>query len=74
MWGVCDSHVGLFSENLSEEGESAPHRTMKEATTASSSELQDSPSDGEMMTAELRDIISQFMQTVCLRTFTAVVQ
>ncbi|XP_030607063.1 uncharacterized protein aknad1 isoform X3 [Archocentrus centrarchus] len=52
------------SENISEKGESAPHRTIKEATTASSSELQDNPSDGERMTAELRDIINQFTQKV----------
>uniref|UniRef100_A0A3Q1GUI8 Uncharacterized protein n=1 Tax=Acanthochromis polyacanthus TaxID=80966 RepID=A0A3Q1GUI8_9TELE len=43
------------------------HSAVKEATTASSSQPQDDPSDGERMTSELRDIISQFMQKVSLK-------
>lgn len=74
MLSVYDSHVGLFSESLNEKAESAVVSTIKEAAAASSSELQDNPSDGERMTAELRDIISQFMQKVCLKMTTAIVQ
>nr|XP_012772156.2 protein AKNAD1 isoform X4 [Maylandia zebra] len=64
------SHLGYkaphlpSSESLNEKAESALVSTIKEAASASSSELQDNPSDGERMTAELRDIISQFMQKV----------
>lgn len=64
------SHLGYkaphlpSSDSLNEKAESALVSTIKEAASASSSELQDNPSDGERMTAELRDIISQFMQKV----------
>ncbi|XP_069562304.1 streptococcal hemagglutinin-like isoform X1 [Brachyistius frenatus] len=52
------------SENFSEKGETAVHGTIKESNTAASSQLEHGPGDGERMTAELRDIISQFMQKV----------
>ncbi|XP_063318562.1 microtubule organization protein AKNA [Pelmatolapia mariae] len=64
------SHLGYkaphlpSSESLNEKAESALVSTIKEAAAASSSELQDNPSDGERMTTELRDIICQFMQKV----------
>ncbi|KAM3865951.1 uncharacterized protein aknad1 [Diretmus argenteus] len=67
----CDDHqdnLGKFSE------EPSPQSNIKELNTTSSSQVdQQGPSDGERMTAELRDIISQFMQKVeefklCLST------
>ncbi|XP_035803430.2 protein AKNAD1 isoform X2 [Amphiprion ocellaris] len=65
---VDGSHLGAPHlsppENLSKKVETTLNSTVKEATTASSSQPQDDPSDGERMTTELRDIISQFIQKV----------
>ena len=55
--------VGIFSEDLHEK-EATHHKTIKEQTTVSSNQHEDRSGDGERMTAELRDIISQFMQKV----------
>ncbi|XP_034558049.1 uncharacterized protein LOC117826230 isoform X2 [Notolabrus celidotus] len=52
------------SENFVEKGETNFPSNIKEVNTDSSSQPEEGPSDGEKMTAELRDIISQFMQKV----------
>lgn len=57
----------VFSENCSEKVEPAPQSNTEEVNTASSSQPDEAPSDGERMTTELRDIISQFMQTVSVK-------
>ncbi|KAM8728487.1 uncharacterized protein aknad1 [Acanthopagrus schlegelii] len=51
-------------ESCSEKVETAPQSNTEEGSAASSSLPDEAPSDGERMTSELRDIISQFMQTV----------
>ncbi|XP_073347788.1 uncharacterized protein [Pagrus major] len=67
---VEGSHLESFaphvppSENCNEKVEPGPQSNIKEVNTASSSQPEEGPSDGERMTAELRDIISQFMRTV----------
>uniref|UniRef100_A0A3P8STS2 AKNA domain-containing protein n=1 Tax=Amphiprion percula TaxID=161767 RepID=A0A3P8STS2_AMPPE len=61
----------VISRVLEDSVETTLNSTVKEATTASSSQPQDDPSDGERMTTELRDIISQFMQKVSLKTTTS---
>ncbi|XP_037642285.1 microtubule organization protein AKNA-like isoform X2 [Sebastes umbrosus] len=52
------------SENFGEKCETAPQSSIKKVNTTSSSQPEEVPSDGERMTAELTDIISQFMQKV----------
>ncbi|XP_044074332.1 protein AKNAD1-like isoform X3 [Siniperca chuatsi] len=67
---VEGSHLGSLaphlppSEYFGKKGETTPHSNIKEVNTASSSQPEDGPSDGERMTTELRDIISQFMKKV----------
>ncbi|XP_071392949.1 serine-rich adhesin for platelets-like [Centroberyx affinis] len=66
---VEESHFGSFAPPPPPSGrfleEPAPQSSTKELNTASSSQLDEQdPSDGEKMTAELTDIISQFMQKV----------
>lgn len=56
FWIFCDK------------GETPPQSNIKEASTASSSQPQEDPSDGERLTAELRGIVSQFTQKVCMKT------
>ncbi|XP_070701615.1 protein AKNAD1-like [Pempheris klunzingeri] len=64
------SHLGSValqlpsSENFVVKGEATLQSNIKEVNTASSSQPEESPSDGERMTAELRDIITQFMKKV----------
>ncbi|XP_031137213.2 microtubule organization protein AKNA-like isoform X1 [Sander lucioperca] len=64
------SHLGCVaprlppSENLGEKKETIPQSNIKEVNTASSSQPEEGPSEGERMTAELTGIISQFMQKV----------
>ncbi|XP_027141414.1 uncharacterized protein aknad1 isoform X4 [Larimichthys crocea] len=64
------SHLGSLtphlpsSENFGDKEETTPQSNIKEVHTASSGQAEEGPSDGERMTAELRDIISQFMQKV----------
>ncbi|XP_041847365.1 uncharacterized protein LOC121643855 isoform X2 [Melanotaenia boesemani] len=53
----------FFPENLSENKDETI-QTVKETIIVSSNLHEDCPSDGERMTAELRDIISQFMEKV----------
>ncbi|XP_014872534.1 uncharacterized protein aknad1 [Poecilia latipinna] len=54
-----------LSENLVEkESESTQHPIVREATRVLSNQHQDNLSDGERLTAELREIIIQFMQKV----------
>ena len=57
----------VFSESCSEKVETAPQSNTEEGSAASSSLPDKAPSDGERMTSELRDIISQFMQTVSVK-------
>lgn len=57
----------MFSENFGKIGGTAPQGIIKEVNTASSSQPEEGPNDGERMTAELRDIISPFMQKVSLK-------
>lgn len=64
---MYQSSLALFSENFGENGKITPQSNIKEVNTASSSQPEEGPSDGERMTAELRDIISQFMQKVSLK-------
>lgn len=64
---VYHPSFALFSENLGEKREISPQSNIKEVDTAPSSQPEEGPSDGERMTAELRDIISQFMQKVQLK-------
>lgn len=64
---MYQSSLALFSENFGENGKITPQSNIKEVNTASSSQPDEGPSDGERMTAELRDIISQFMQKVSLK-------
>ncbi|XP_032387981.1 microtubule organization protein AKNA isoform X2 [Etheostoma spectabile] len=52
------------SENLAEKQETISRSNIKEVNTASSSQPEEGPSEGERMTAELTGIISQFMQKV----------
>ncbi|XP_038575199.1 uncharacterized protein LOC119902888 isoform X2 [Micropterus salmoides] len=54
----------IMTENLGEKGETTTHSNIKEANTASSSQHEVGPSDGEIMTVELKDIINQFMEKV----------
>ncbi|XP_045907963.1 uncharacterized protein LOC123972488 [Micropterus dolomieu] len=54
----------IMTENLGEKGETTTHSNIKEANTASSGQPEVGPSDGEIMTAELKDIINQFMEKV----------
>ncbi|XP_034051952.1 microtubule organization protein AKNA-like isoform X3 [Gymnodraco acuticeps] len=67
---VEGSHVGSSpprlptSEHFGEKGETTPQSNTTVVTAASSSQPEEGPSDGEIMTAELTDIISQFMQNV----------
>lgn len=61
------SSLALFSENFGEKCETAPQSSIKKVNTTSSSQPEEVPSDGERMTAELTDIISQFMQKVSLK-------
>ncbi|TKS79937.1 AT-hook-containing transcription factor [Collichthys lucidus] len=62
------SHLGSLtphlpsSENFGDKEETTPQSNIKEVHTASSGQDEEGPSDGERMTAELRDIIGQFMQ------------
>ncbi|XP_072220563.1 uncharacterized protein [Leuresthes tenuis] len=63
------NHHGLLGPHLPQpedlhEKEATHHKTIKEQTTVSSNQHEDGSGDGERMTAELRDIISQFMQKV----------
>nr|XP_046264183.1 uncharacterized protein LOC124069255 isoform X3 [Scatophagus argus] len=58
------SHLGSLALHLPPSGETTPQSNFKEMSTASSIQPEEGPSDGERMTAELRDIISQFMQKV----------
>lgn len=51
-----------------DKGETPPQGNIKEASTASSSQPEEDPSDGETMTAELRGIVSQFTQQVSMKT------
>ncbi|XP_043989833.1 uncharacterized protein LOC122841011 isoform X2 [Gambusia affinis] len=54
-----------LSENfIKKENESTQHSIVKEATRVLSNQHQDNLSDGERLTAELREIIIQFMQKV----------
>ncbi|XP_034744654.1 protein AKNAD1-like isoform X1 [Etheostoma cragini] len=52
------------SENLGEKKETISRSNIKEVNTASSSQPEEGPSEGERMTAELTGIISQFMPKV----------
>ncbi|KAI4809870.1 hypothetical protein KUCAC02_018726 [Chaenocephalus aceratus] len=67
---VEGSHVGSSpprlptSEHVGEKGGTTPQSNTTVVTAASSSQPAEGPSDGEIMTAELTDIISQFMQNV----------
>ncbi|XP_070830179.1 microtubule organization protein AKNA-like [Chaetodon trifascialis] len=67
---VEGSHLGSLaphlppSENFGEKGRTTLQSCIKEVNTASFIQPAEGPSDGERMTAELRDIISQFMQKV----------
>ncbi|KAJ4936265.1 hypothetical protein JOQ06_000864 [Pogonophryne albipinna] len=67
---VEGSHVGSSpprpptSEHFGEKGETTPQSNTTVVTAASSSQPEEGPSDGEIMTAELTDIISQFMQNM----------
>ncbi|KAM4552319.1 uncharacterized protein aknad1 isoform 2-T2 [Odontesthes bonariensis] len=63
------NHLGLLCPHLSpsedlREKEATRHKTIKEQTTVSSNQHDDGSSDGGRMTAELIDIIGQFMQKV----------
>ncbi|XP_071348403.1 protein AKNAD1-like [Trachinotus anak] len=61
------SHLGSLAPHLSTSenfGGTANESNIKEVNTASSALPEQEPSDGEKMTAELRDIISPFMQKV----------
>ncbi|XP_042353106.1 protein AKNAD1-like [Plectropomus leopardus] len=64
------SHLGLKalrlppSENVGEKQETILQSNIEGGTTMSSSQPEDGVSDGERMTAELTDIIDQFMQQV----------
>ncbi|XP_051263550.1 uncharacterized protein LOC127367591 isoform X1 [Dicentrarchus labrax] len=68
--GVEGSHLGSLaphfppSENFGVKEETPPQSNIKEVNTASPSQPEEGPSDGERMTAELTDIIHQFMQKV----------
>ncbi|KAM4729069.1 uncharacterized protein aknad1 isoform 2-T2 [Anableps anableps] len=60
-----ETPLSPLSENFIEkEGESTQHATVKEATRVLSNWNEDLLSDGERITAELREIIFQFMQKV----------
>ncbi|KAK5888910.1 hypothetical protein CesoFtcFv8_014959 [Champsocephalus esox] len=67
---VEGSHVGSSpprlptSEHVGVKRETTPQSNTTVVTAASSSQPEEGPSDGEIMTAELTDIISQFMQNV----------
>ncbi|XP_033507272.2 uncharacterized protein aknad1 [Epinephelus lanceolatus] len=64
---VEGSHLGPVAPRLPPTesfGETTPQSNMKEMNTASSSQPEEGPSDGDTMTAELTDIVSQFLQTV----------
>ncbi|XP_056246478.1 uncharacterized protein LOC130178375 isoform X1 [Seriola aureovittata] len=67
---VEGSHLGSLapnrppSENFGEKGGRAPESNIAEVNAASSSPPEEDLSDGERMTAELRDIISPFMRKV----------
>ena len=54
----------MFPEHFGEKRETNPQRNIHEVSTASSSQPEEGPSDGDRMTAELMDIIGQFMQKV----------
>ncbi|KAI3375007.1 hypothetical protein L3Q82_021535, partial [Scortum barcoo] len=54
----------IMTDNIVEKGDTTAQSNIKEATTASSSQPEEGPSDGERMTAELRDIIGHFMGKV----------
>ncbi|KAM9349925.1 uncharacterized protein aknad1 [Symphorus nematophorus] len=64
------SHLGSLalqippSDNLGVKEDIIPKSNIKAVSNASSSQTEEGPSDGERMTAELRDIIGQFMQKV----------
>ncbi|XP_024129732.1 uncharacterized protein LOC112147502 isoform X2 [Oryzias melastigma] len=55
-------HLPLTESLCEQTGEKPDHESMKEEDSFLSNHLEDVQSDGERMTAELRDIISQFMQ------------
>ncbi|XP_054452556.1 microtubule organization protein AKNA-like [Anoplopoma fimbria] len=67
---VEGSHLGSVashlppSENFGEKQQTTPQSNNQVMNTTSSSRPEEGPSDGERMTAELVDIISQFMQKV----------
>ncbi|GLD58581.1 AT-hook-containing transcription factor-like protein [Lates japonicus] len=61
------SHLGSLTPHLplsENKGGTGPQSNIQEVNTGSSSQPEEGPSDGERMTAELRDIISPFMQKV----------
>ncbi|XP_055359565.1 protein AKNAD1-like isoform X3 [Betta splendens] len=61
--GSMASHIPL-SEGFVEKGTTAPQSDLKQVSRASLIQSEEHPSDGEKMTAELSDIISQFTQKV----------
>lgn len=65
---VCVTPCFVFRKMFGEKGEATPQSNIKEVSTASSSQPEEGPGDGERMTAELRGIISQFMQKVSMKT------
>lgn len=66
--------LNLFSGDLGEKRETAAPQSnikeVKEVNAASCSPPEEELTDGERMTAELRDIISQFMQKVRFKDIT----
>uniref|UniRef100_UPI0037E85A5C microtubule organization protein AKNA-like n=1 Tax=Semicossyphus pulcher TaxID=241346 RepID=UPI0037E85A5C len=60
--GSATSFHGEKKANIGDKRETTPQSHIKEVNTVSSSQPEEAPSDGERMTAELSDIISQFMQ------------
>lgn len=63
------SSLALFSEIIVEKGETAAQSNIKGVNKASPSKVQEGLSDGDRMTTELSDIISHFMQKVCLKMY-----
>lgn len=57
----------FFGKPFGEKGETTPQSNTEDASTASFRQPEEGPSDGERMTAELRGLISQFMQKVSLK-------
>ncbi|KAM4557464.1 uncharacterized protein aknad1 [Fundulus diaphanus] len=61
---LCRATEPVAENFVEKDGESTPHPIVKEATRVLSNQNEDILSDGERMTAELREIIGQFLQKV----------